>query len=378
MKASKGFTETSETSPSKGMSGLPANLPQDLDNSVNGVELVSLKDKPSSTTNKIHNKVSVVKDPLLSVDTHTSRSWSSMPYASNSGGVQGDQRQLSIGEHGDVLDKLSTRKGPSLSLENMEGKWAGGRNNTTSTCSAQKEVQNCVSETSICKAGPVKTEPVHSEKNANVIANISVQEKKTASEINAEQSSNHMSRKQIEQSKHPEEAALSDTSSNSYGSDNDEAKNVTGLDSPEIKVWDSKKNKSSQLVHIHHPLESFDGHAKKSARGRASRTHSGRKRFKVSSNKVPLWKEVQRTSFLSGDGQDILRSTGYDRKDESSDEYEVENLDRLQSYMTATSSSSFLSVPESQTAANHVENLLLTNAFLRLRCEVSSSIIIYE
>uniref|UniRef100_A0A7N0RH95 Uncharacterized protein n=1 Tax=Kalanchoe fedtschenkoi TaxID=63787 RepID=A0A7N0RH95_KALFE len=381
MNASKGSSEASETSQSKAakMSRLTSDLPLAPEDAASGVELVPLKEKqPATSTNKMQNEEIVAKDPLLSVDTRSSRSWSSTtPSGSCSGEVQGTQWQTSGGEWGDVLDKMSHRKTQALAPENIENMWAKGRNFKKNESHTEQVPPKSVNGVLIGKGDLIKAAPQQLEKNDKLKTKNSVQEKRTTSEVNGNKSSTYVIRKQAAQPTLPEEPELSGASSSSYTSEEEEEANiVTGLDSPEIKVWDSKKNKNVSVVH--HPLESVDGrNTKKLAKGHTSRTLSGRKRFKVSSKKVPLWKEVQRTSFLSGDGQDILNPTGHDKNEESSDEYEVENLGRRHSSLTASSSASFLSVPESQSAsANHVENVLLTDAFLRLRCEVAAANIV--
>ncbi|CAM8940701.1 unnamed protein product [Rhodiola kirilowii] len=380
MKASKGFSEASEKSKNKAikMSRLISDPPQDPDHSATGVELVPLKDKqPATSTQKLQKKEGAAKDPLLSVDTHSSRSWHSMPSGSFSGEVQGVQRQVSGGEWGDVLDLMSHRKSHALAPENIENMWAKGRNFKKNESGIEQVQQKSLNGAYVGKGDPIKTVPQQLKKNDKVKGTNNVQEKRT-SEANSQRSSDHLIKKQVEDSMHPEETESSGTSGSWYTSEDEETNTVTGLDSPEIKVWDSKKNKNFSVDHIHHPLESFDGPGtRKSARGHASRIHSGRKRYKISSKKIPLWKEVQRTSFLSGDGQDILNSTGHDKNDLSSDEFEFENLGRLHSSLTASSTASYLSVPESQGAsANHVETALLTDSFLRLRCEVTAANIV--
>ncbi|KAF5453145.1 hypothetical protein F2P56_028074 [Juglans regia] len=165
-------------------------------------------------------------------------------------------------------------------------------------------------------------------------------------------------------------------SSTSYTSEDEETSNVTGLDSPGTKVWDGRGNRNLALSHIHHPLENSEGLiAKKTGKGhihyqRLVRTPSGRKRSRLSSHKTHIWQEVERTSFLSGDGQDLLSSAkGYANAEDSSDDCENENLGRVQS--GAAASSSVLPIPESRSfTVSSLQDTLAVASFFKLRCEV--------
>lgn len=374
MKASK--TDISEKS-SKAikMSRLIPDHPYDPDISATGVELVPLKDKqPVTGTNKIQIKEGAAKDPLLSVDTHSSRPWHSTPSSSGSGEVHGVQRQASGGEWGDVLDIMSHRKIIALAPENIENMWAKGRNFKNNVSNIEQVPQRSGNGTYLGKGDHVRTDPQQLKKSDKFdLENNSVREKRT-SETNGHKSTDYLIKNQFKHSINSEDAESRGTCGSQYTSEDEEADTVTGLDSPEIKVWDSKMNTNFSVDYIHHPLEGLDVPSTgKSVKGHASRNHSGRK-YKVSSKKSPLWKEVQRTSILSGDGLDILNPTGHEKNDLSSDELEYESLGRLKSNLNASSS---MSVRETQNAsANHVENALLADAFLRLRCEVASIMII--
>nr|CAB3464334.1 unnamed protein product [Digitaria exilis] len=81
-------------------------------------------------------------------------------------------------------------------------------------------------------------------------------------------------------------------SESSYATEDDEINNVTGLDSPVTRVWESKR----------------------------------RKRSRSNVQKPPIWQEVERSSFPLGDDLDILNASANDSKtDELVEDTEVEN-----------------------------------------------------
>ena len=166
-------------------------------------------------------------------------------------------------------------------------------------------------------------------------------------------------------------------SSSSCTCEDEEINNVTGLDSPGTKVWDGKSNRKLSVSRIHHPLESFEGRkTRKTGKGhvqsRLHRTQSGRKRSRLSRQKLDVWQEVERTSFVSGDGQDILNfSKGHMKSEDSSDDSEAEMLGRIYSGTTASSSASSTTIPGShRLVVNAQKNSLVADSFLTLRCEV--------
>ncbi|XP_039066641.1 uncharacterized protein LOC120212380 [Hibiscus syriacus] len=167
-------------------------------------------------------------------------------------------------------------------------------------------------------------------------------------------------------------------SSDSFTSGEEETGNVMGLDSTGTKVWDAKSNRNLTVSHIHRPLENPEGHIVKKAGGRhvqyriLTKTPSSRKRSRSTRQKLPDWQEVERISFLSGDGQDILNSlNGHGKAEYSSDDSETESFGRLHSGVTASSSAASLSIAESRSLeANSLQNSLVGGSFFKLRCEV--------
>ncbi|KAK0597740.1 hypothetical protein LWI29_028213 [Acer saccharum] len=68
------------------------------------------------------------KDPLLSIDTQSTRSWGSLPLNSQISFERGIQRHHSGGDWCDMLDLISDRKTQALAPENFENMWTKGRN----------------------------------------------------------------------------------------------------------------------------------------------------------------------------------------------------------------------------------------------------------
>lgn len=88
--------------------------------------------------------------------------------------------------------------------------------------------------------------------------------------------------------------------------------------------------------------------------------------------KVHIWQEVERTSFLSGDGQDILGSSiGHASDEDFSGDSDMENLGRAHSGAAASSSAPSTSVAERHgLVVNSLKNSLAVASFYKLRCEV--------
>ncbi|KAK1577155.1 hypothetical protein Q3G72_019384 [Acer saccharum] len=382
MKKAKGGTASQETSQSKpnGSSRISSDhFSRFLDPSATGVELVSLKNDQSRTT-AATAATDLSKDPLLSIDTRSTRSWGSLPLNSQNSVERGIQRHLSGGKWGDMLDMMSDRKTKALAPENFENMWTKGRNYK------KKERENRafeqVSQHSVGKSVTAVGSKATSKPR----------EKQSMTKVNIDQSAVENSFQHADQKKsnfssvtsfqEDDEHNLTDVeevetgSSSSYTSEEEETGNV--LDSPGTKVWDGRSNRNLTVSHIHHPLENPDKHIlRKSGRRqlqyqRLPRSQPGRKRSRLNSQKLPVWQEVERTSFLSGDGQDILSSRkGHAQFDESSDDSEIETLGGSQSGSAASPSASFISMPESHSSTvNTVQNSLMVDSFFKLRCEV--------
>ncbi|KAI3835255.1 hypothetical protein MKW98_020371 [Papaver atlanticum] len=365
------------------------------DRSISGVELVQFKHENSRVNTSEHVKKNVngstnQKDPLLSVDPRSSRSWSSLPSDSPTDHSGDIQRQQSDGEWGQVLDKISHRKTQALAPEHFENMWTRGRNYNVKGSDNQSNKQgpqNLLSAShamdhskvlpkSSIREGNIKIG--HAEKTTslppfdrNFLVEKHLVHAGGSNLTHPPVTANH---DELEQSTMCLEESELESDSTSP-TEEDENSNVTGLDSPGIKVWDSKNKRNGGVPFIHHPLESFEGNkAKKSGKGNAqfkkvNRSHSSRKRSRLSNQKVQTWQEIERTSFLLGDGKDILNASKDVRVEESSDDSELESWGRAHSGASASSSlasfsgSRYLSQSSPGTPA-------LADPFLRLRCEV--------
>lgn len=379
----------------------PPKIPSDhfskfLDPSGTGVELVQLKKNQSRTqdtsaANNINGNLS--RDPLLSIDTQSTRSWSSMPMNSETSDDGGIQRHLSGGEWGDMLDMISRRKTQALAPEHFENMWTKGRNYRNKegenrltkhvpqdSSSSKLVLENNIKATSkprqretLTKSNPFEGRPIQSgctgqSKEGN-LSRLAVQNLQHHSLVNSYQEDDEENIMQLEE--------LNSGSSTSYTSE-EENGCVTGLDSPGTKVWDGKSNRNMTISHIHHPLETSEGHVgKKTSKGhvryqRVLKTQSGQKRSRPNNQKVHVWQEVERTSFLSGDGQDILSSSkGHANDGVSSDDSDVERLGRIYSGAAASSSAPSISAPDIHgLAVNSLKNSLAVDSFYKLRCEV--------
>lgn len=85
----------------------------------------------------------------------------------------------------------------------------------------------------------------------------------------------------------------------------------------------------------------------------------------MSSQKDHVWQEIERTSFLSGDGHDILNSSKDNLKHEQlSDDSEAEMSGRISSGATATSSVSTSNLFENHNLdTNTAKTSIIADAF---------------
>lgn len=388
-KAKEGVSQTVEASQAKptGSSKISADyFSRFLDPSVTGVELVQLRNDQSqnvgdSAKTENVNGTDFSKDPLLSVDTQSSRSWSSLTPNTTAGDEQGIQQHSSAGEWGDMLDLISRRKTEVLAPENFENMWAKGRNYKKKgekklieqvpqhssvgkhvTVGHAKEMSKAKG-TDTAKLNPSDSHTVQSGRDQHRVINCSFSSHPEDNEPN------HMRLEGVESE-----------SSSGYNSEDEETGNITGLDSPGTKVWDGRTNRNLGVSHIHHPLENSGSQfTKKTSRGQVQyrmipTNQSGRKRYRLNSHKLPVWQEVERTSFLSGDGQDILSpSKGHPKTEDSSDDSDTEFMSRVNSGATASSSVPSISISQSHAfTVNSVKRSLMTDSFFKLRCEVSA------
>ncbi|GKV27027.1 hypothetical protein SLEP1_g36233 [Rubroshorea leprosula] len=395
MMKAKGVTTTEDASHCKpnGSSRIPSDhFSRFLDPSVTGVELVQLKTDQSKAAGAMDNLngTQLSKDPLLSMDTRSSCSWNSLPMNSQTSIERGVQQHRSGGEWGDMLDIILRRKTEVLAPENFENMWTKGRNYKKKE-GEQRLIEQVPQHSS--KAKPVTVD--HSKVMTKSIAeknptNFSSSERSTVhSGYNdhhtveksppklAKNTSNCSSVVSFQEGDEHNLSCLEEVesgSSGSYTSEDEETGNVTGLDSPIKRVWDGKSNRNTSVTHIHHPLEDPEGHMTKKTHSthvryqRLVRIPPGRKMSRLNIHKLPVWQEVERTSFLSGDGQDILNTP---KADDSTDDSETEFLGRVHSGAHASSSAASICMPESHNmTVNSLQNSLMVDSFYKLRCEV--------
>lgn len=372
---------------SESRTNAPPRVPSDhitqiADPSVKGVELVQLKKgekkkEVNSHESGVMNRELLSKDPLLSVDTRSTRSWNSFPDTHN-GEERVLQREASGGEWGNALDVFSRRKTEALAPEHFENMWTKGRDYR------KKEDTDTL-------ADPAQRNSVVQASNSVMQTNgLSEQKKKEKSTtVNTtgkdffDSGFNGKPEEDNAESLREEEDLESVPSdeveswSSSYTED-DDMNNVMGLDSPGVKVWDSKNKRN--FSHIHHPLETFDRHKSTKTknsqlRSTIQRTKSAKKRSRSSTHNGQLWQEVERTSFLLGEGQDVLNHSKVTGKPgDSSEDSEAELLGRINSGATTSSSMSYASLPGSQSlAANSAKTSVIADSYFKLRCEVLQS-----
>ncbi|XP_009766764.1 uncharacterized protein LOC107766178 [Nicotiana tabacum] len=392
-KADKGTTAT-ETEPQSmpiGSGKIPADhFSQVLDPSAKGVELVQLKkNQPNNTEEHAMDSVNVTdlsKDPLLSIDPRSTRSWSSLPSEIDADDGRGIQRHHSGGEWGEMLDLLSRRKTEALAPENLDNIWAKGRNYK------RKEEANLASDTlkkSLLVSAPKllghsKEAKQKERERENKIGAKHYVKDNTSSQGDLNRPSYPPDYLYQDENEHNSDDLESESSS-SYTTEDEEPSTVTGLDSPGTQVWDGKNIRN--VNHIHHPLENNEGHKRR--KGKSGKVHirskhlnrvlSGRKRSRVSNQTGHVWQEIQRTSFLLGDGQDILNSKENVKLDGLSDDSETEIFGRISSDTTASASSSALSrsILENLNMGPHsAKGSVIADSFLKLRSEVLSANIV--
>nr|GLL23496.1 uncharacterized protein LOC109188019 isoform X1 [Ipomoea trifida] len=358
-----------------------------IDPSVNGVELVQLK-RDQSDNSVVNNAMQDVngtelsKDPLLSIDARSTRSWSNLPTQPHSDDGRLVQRHHSGGEWGDMLDVFSHRKAEALAPEHFDNMWAKGRNYKRKE--ENKQVADPTQQSSIGTSKAVSNSKAITGQNGRVGENRVSEQSVTYNGFRHGDWNKLSSSISSYQEDDEHDDTLSDEDapgSSSYSTEEEETS--VGLGSPVVKVWDAKNKRN--VTHIHHPLESRESKKsrRKGSKGqnyskRLSKTSSGWKRSRLSSQKDHVWQEIERTSFLSGDGHDILTSSKDNLKHEQlSDDSEAEMSGRISSGATATSSVSTSNLFENHNLdTNTAKTSIIADAFLKLRCEVLSASIV--
>ncbi|XP_019443441.1 PREDICTED: uncharacterized protein LOC109347822 isoform X2 [Lupinus angustifolius] len=361
-----------------------------------GVELVQLRNgqsknaKKSSAGNNANDNFT--KDPLLAIDARSSRSWTSLPANSHANDDQDIQRHHSGGEWGDILDVISRRKTQALAPEHFENMWTKGKNYKTKDGGKHSNEQvppHPVVGKSLMVDHMKDTGPKEKDRTSKLNPSIGslinsgpsnqFTVKNAAFRADKDGSSSPVTLYKDDEQNDMHTQMGESENSTSCTSEDDEANTVTGLDSPVTKVWDGRANRKQSVAYVHHPLENFDNHGtNKRNKGRPRyprlpRTQSGSRRSRPSGHDIHKWQEVERTRFLSGDGQDILSSSrSHVNSEDSSDDDDTESSGRIYSGATASSSaSSIFSKSDSHSlAVNPLKSSSVLDSFFRLKCEV--------
>lgn len=383
-KTEKGTTKTDVESPAKPNGTMKVSsdhFSHFLDPSAKGVELVELKkDQLKSRGEKYETKnengTIPSRDPLLSRDTQSTRSWSSLPAETNGGdGI----RHRSGEEWGDMLDVFSRRKTEALAPEHFDNMWTKGRNYKRKGVMDQSAIPSVRGSLVGTSKALNQTKEFSKQKETGEIKGSAYIEQSIANKSTSHSEWNNQIHSSISSSIVEGEHDIMDSdevesgSFSSYTSEDEEANNITGLNSPGVRVWDGKNKKN--VTTIHHPLESIDGHkTRKAHKGHSqslTRIQSARKRSR-STKKGHVWQEVERTSFLVGDGKDILNSSKGRVKDESSSEDSgAEIYSRISRGSSTSSVLSSTSLPgNNNLVAYSSKSSVIADSFLTLRCEV--------
>uniref|UniRef100_A0A1D1XC65 Sorting nexin-13 n=1 Tax=Anthurium amnicola TaxID=1678845 RepID=A0A1D1XC65_9ARAE len=326
-----GVTPTEDVSRSKpnGSSRISGDqLSGSLDNSNAGVELVQLKHDSSITSSdemlkKNSNQLFLLKDsnnPGANLHTES---------------VNADERNagppLSGGEWGHMLDVISTRKTRALAPEHFENMWTKGRNYK------KKEGGNYMAKQVGQSAAPQAAGTLgHSKVTSKYLGNVHLSQHQdqgsaAASCVQANGKHNTHPPDSLFQEKvahHLNQGDAGVDSESSYETDDDDSNYVTGLDSPGIRVWDSKNKRNPAVSRIRHPLESLEASSTK-------------------------------------------RNEGNTKNVDLSDESETESWGRVYSGSAASSSMSIFSSSEDcRSSLKPSQNFVLEDSFLKLRCEV--------
>ncbi|KAF7800796.1 Sorting nexin-16 [Senna tora] len=339
------------------------------------LNLASPRNAQSSAKDNANDSIS--KDPLLSIDAQSSRSWKSLPSNSQINDDIGIQQYHSGGQWGDSLDHMSQRRTQALAPEHFENVWTKGRNYK------KKDRENQLNDHKKVISRPNKetNSKCNPSKGCNTNLGCSSRFTMENTPFCADRSRStcpSVTSFQDDEHDHMHLQMVDSGSSTSYTSEDGETSSVTGLDSPVTKVWDGRNNRNRAVSYIHHPLENFDCHStekinkKQSRYKRLPRTQFDSKRSRPTGHNVHIWLEVNRTSFLSGDGQDLLSPLkSHVNSEDCCDDADINNLGRIHSGAAASSSAS--STPKSEScslAVNPLKSSLAVDSFYKLKCEV--------
>eukprot|EP01018_Ginkgo_biloba_P001848 Gb_00123 [translate_table: standard] len=346
-----------------------------------------------------HSKAEGGKTKLVTADNSKSQSENAEGTETINDGKTRQAQRSSGGEWAQMLDLISKRKSQALAPEHFENMWTKGRNynRKDNTNDLSKLANNrLLTEASVktdfrgkpfsgqqeysgtIKACITESHPVFSEqikpsvKDGPDIA-IGDASKMKQPLLGLREHSN-------DEKPSLQHTEVVEESESSHTSEDDENTSVTGLGTPGIKVWDSR-NRSGSASHVHHPLESSEGHQTRHGNKnhlryrRLYKTSSARKRARSNNHGVDSWQELERTSFYLGDGQDILNTAQEEvvNTDNSGGNYEVENPSRVYSGTMASSSAAATYISGTvNSSSRNPESSQISATLLskQLRCKV--------
>ncbi|PNT70660.1 hypothetical protein BRADI_2g15390v3 [Brachypodium distachyon] len=346
------------------------------DHSSPGVELVRFSQGQSKTASDVQLGSSTS-------DSHIYSDTSISVHPQNRDGITTENYE---GESAQTLDIISHRKSRVVAPEHLENMWTKGKNYNLEN--AEHVVKAPVRSSLVTTKSTQQSAPF----STSIRHHPTIPQKQTAlsnSEDHHLKSSttpysngtNHLPTSfSGEMAEHASQEDVAMDSESSYGTEEDENNNVTGLDSPVTRVWDSKSKGNGTSSHIHHPLESSGFHRAKTNRShlgklKMSRTSSGRKRSRSNSQKTPFWQEADRSPFLvGGDLGTLSTSANGSRTDGLYDDTEVESMARI--FSGANASSLSLGSIDSSYSSNYSSTNVLEDSYLKLRCEVVGASIV--
>ncbi|WVZ99728.1 hypothetical protein U9M48_044989 [Paspalum notatum var. saurae] len=366
-----------------------------IDNSSPGVELVRFRHGQCKTLSDIHpnqesSNASLVSSshPLETSLPSTSHSASDNVFSLHPKSRERAAADSHGKEHAQPLGISSERTHQALALEHLENMWTKGKNykSENTKCSPKVPVGSAsLGSTSSVQQSVRCSTSIHHDPN--------ISQRQAAFSQSEDQhlirhsttptysnGTNHLPKSlSAEMAEHASTEDFGVESESSYATEDDDINNVTGLDSPVTRVWESKSKGNTTLSHIHHPLESSSFHRGKKNRShlgklKMSRSSSGRKRSRSNAQKPPIWQEVERSSFPVGDDLDILTSANDSKTDELVDDTEVESMARM--FSSANASSLSLASTDSPYASNYRGANVLQDSYLKLRCEVVGASIV--
>ncbi|KAF0923590.1 hypothetical protein E2562_006583 [Oryza meyeriana var. granulata] len=339
--------------------------------------------KANSSNTSLTNSSHPLESSILSSTTHVHSDSSMSLHPQSSGRTTAE---CYGGERAQTMDISSQRKNQALAPEHLENMWTKGKNYKLENAKHVTKVpaRSSLGTAQVQQSAPYSTSIGNYPSAPQRQTTLSrpedqhlIKHSTTAAYLNG---TNHLRMAlSRESADHASQEDFGVDSESSYATEDDENNNVTGLDSPVTRVWDSKSKGNATSSHIHHPLESSSFHKAKKNRnhiGKLKMTKtSGRKRSRSNSQKRPIWQEAERSSFLVGDDLDVLNTSADDsRTDGLYDDTEVENMSRM--FSGANASSLSLASTDSLYSSNYSTTNVLEDSYLKLKCEVVGASIV--